>query len=122
MLGLLLKLSSYRSFSLPKGGNCMNNERFQELILMRLEDNEKFQVLVLEQLKALTEGQVKLEATLLKLETNIENEVIDKIRGLYDDREVQNERFDRIEEKLGSIEVDTGYLVAKVAKLERIAK
>lgn len=100
----------------------MNNERFQELILMRLEDNEKFQVLVLEQLKALTEGQVKLEATLLKLETNIENEVIDKIRGLYDDREVQNERFDRIEEKLGSIEVDTGYLVAKVAKLERIAK
>ncbi|GAB6156831.1 hypothetical protein JCM39194_00310 [Desulfotomaculum varum] len=78
--------------------------------------------MVIRQLQALTEGQAKLEANLLKLETKIENQVIEKLRGLYDDREMQNDRLDRIERRLDKIEADTSYLVVRVAKLESIAK
>jgi len=104
---------------------------------------EEFQALVLQQLQALAceikelkQGQAKLEANqqkleanqqkfeanLLKIETKIENQVIEKLRGLYDDRDMQNDRLDRIERRLDKIEADTSYLVVRVAKLESIAK
>lgn len=109
----------------------MENEKFQELVLKRLEDNEKFQASVLEQLKALNQGQAKLEvdvkdfkfgqnkleanqlnlvANQLKLETKIEHDVIDNIRSLFDDRQVHLDYFAeirksqvRVEERLETL-------------------
>lgn len=85
-------------------------------------DNEKFQELVLEQLKSLTDGQKELKKDVIRIETRMENEVIDKIRALFDDRDLQNARLNRIENKVESIGIDTGYLVARVARLEKAAK
>lgn len=51
----------------------------------------------------------------------MENEVI-KIHALFDVREVHEDNFKQITEKFDSIEIDTGYLVARVARLERLAK
>lgn len=99
-------------------------------------DNERFQELVLQQLKVLTEGQSNMEnhleklehktdridSGLLKLETRIENEVIEKVRALFDARQVQEDKLGHISEKLDSIEIDTGYLVSRVARLEKVAK
>ncbi len=58
----------------------------------------------------------------LRLETRMENEVIDKLRALFDNREVQNDRFDRIECKLDDIATDTGYLATKVLQLRQLVK
>lgn len=99
-------------------------------------DNESFQESVLQQLKTLNEGQSSMEnrlenlehktdridSGLLKLETRIENEVIDKVRALFDARQIQEDKLGQITEKLDSIEIDTGYLVSRVARLEKVAK
>lgn len=85
-------------------------------------DNEKFQDLMLQQFNQVFEKLDSLERGQLKLETRIENEVIDKIRALFDDRDLQNTRLNRIENKVESIGIDTGYLVARVARLEKAAK
>ncbi|ABO49517.1 hypothetical protein Dred_0982 [Desulforamulus reducens MI-1] len=105
------------------------NEQFQKLALQKVEENDQFQALVVkqfhlisEQMQALTQGQVRLENDLKRLEVRMENEVIERLRGLYDDREVQNEKLDKIEQRLTDIEVDTSYLVLKVKGLEKIAK
>ncbi|MEW6698149.1 MAG: hypothetical protein ACOY35_13750 [Bacillota bacterium] len=105
------------------------NEQFQksalkqfELINKRFEENEQFQNSVLKQMQALTQGQARLETDLKKLELKMENEVIERLRGLYDDREVRNEKLDKIEQRLTDIEVDTNYLVLKVKRLEMMAK
>ncbi len=74
------------------------------------------------ELVSLNQRVGNLEANQQKLEMKIENEVIDKIRALFDDREMQNHRFDRIEVKLENIIVDVSYLVTKVSRLEKAAK
>lgn len=48
----------------------------------------------------LKEGQARLEERMTRLEVRIESEVIDKIRGLYDAREIILDKLDRIEGKL----------------------
>ena len=89
-----------------------------------------------EQLDWLGKGQQRLE-------TKVENEVADKIRALFDDREIENERFDHLEKrfdflehrfdrlegrfdlvinKLEDITTDVRYLVNRVDKLEKLAK
>jgi len=85
-------------------------------------DNEKFQELVLEKLNMLTDEVKGVKSTVSKFEIRIENEVIEKIRGLYDDREVQNNRFDRIESKLDDISTDVGYIAAKIAGFGKLAR
>lgn len=65
------------------------------------------------------EGVEKNQA---RLELRIENEVIEKIRALFDDREVQNNRFDIIENKLEGVSLDLRYLVTRVIRLEQVAK
>ena len=117
-------------------------------------DNEKFQGLVLQQLQSLNEGQEeickdltnlehrmenlenrmenlehktdRIDSCLLKLESRIENEVIDKISALFNGHGLRGDQFvslkKHIDERLDSIEIDTGYLVSKVARLEKMAK
>ncbi|MEW6698475.1 MAG: hypothetical protein ACOY35_01520 [Bacillota bacterium] len=80
----------------------MENEKFQELVLKRLEDNEKFQALVLQQFLVLT-GEIQglksdikdlktnikdLKTNQLRLETKVENDVVEQLRGLWEDRQV----------------------------------
>jgi hypothetical protein len=67
-------------------------------------DNKKFQELVLQQLQGLAEGQRKLESKVDKLETRMENEVVDKIRALFDDRSVAQDYFASIKDSLARIE------------------
>ncbi|MDA8097202.1 MAG: hypothetical protein RDV00_05925 [Clostridia bacterium] len=65
------------------------------------------------------EGVEKNQA---RLELRIENEVIEKIKALFDDREIQNNRFDIIENKLDGVSLDLRYLVTRVIRLEQVAK
>lgn len=74
------------------------------------------------ELGSLNQRVGSLEAGQQKLAMKIENEVIDKIRALFDDREMQNHRLDRIDVKLENIIVDLSYLVTKVSRLEKVAK
>ena len=57
-----------------------------------------------------------------KLELRMENEVIDKIRTLFDADKIREDKLNQIVDKLESIEIDTGYLVSRVARLEKLAK
>ena len=70
----------------------------------RLEQHSK-------QLETLQKGQ-------LKLETRMENEVIDKIRVLFDVREFQNDRFDRIDNKLDDLDDKIEYALLKLMRQE----
>ena len=68
----------------------------------------------------------RIDSGLLKLESRIENEVIDKISALFNGHGLRGDQFvslkKHIDERLDSIEIDTGYLVSKVARLEKMAK
>lgn len=92
-------------------------------------DNEKFQGLVLQQLKSLNDGQQEIKKELSrvenkvdKLELRMESEVIDKIRVLFDADKVREEKLNQVVEKLDGIEIDTGYLVSRVSRLEKMVK
>lgn len=64
----------------------------------------------------------KVESKVIELEIRMENEVIDKVRILFDADKVREEKLSQVVEKLDSIEIDTGYLVSRVARLEKVAK
>ncbi|MCL6557698.1 MAG: hypothetical protein K6U74_02630 [Firmicutes bacterium] len=66
--------------------------------------NEEFQNLVIQQFNKINERIDSLERGQLRLETRIENEVIEKIRGLYDFRETQNDVNNRVLTALERIE------------------
>lgn len=55
---------------------------------------------------------------IVKLETKIENEITDKIRGLYDAREVTNDKLDIIDEKMDKVQFDINNLTMKTAQSE----
>lgn len=121
----------------------MENEKFQELVLQQLaylaEGQQRLESVVgkietrtetLEQGQARLEGRMenlehktdRIDSGLLKLETRMENEVIDKIRALFDDRETQNDRLDRIENKLDDMATDISYIAAKIAGSGKLAR
>ena len=108
-------------------------------------ENEKFQDLVLEHLARLTQkitgiknemtgfkneiSGIKNEMTgfkketqenFAKIETRIENEIIDKIRSLYDAREVQSDVNERIISTLGRIETKMDVLQLETASIRRV--
>lgn len=84
----------------------------------RIGSMEKVQQQLKQELKADIQ---KVDSKVEKLELRMENEVADKIRGLYNFREVNNDQFTKVVEKLESIEIDKGYLVSRVARLEKMA-
>jgi len=73
---------------------------------------------ILTELQALREGQTRMESRLdnlkhktdridsglLKLETRIENEVVEKIRALFDDRSVNQDYFASIKNSFARID------------------
>lgn len=66
-------------------------------------------------LGAIEKGQLRLEA-------RIEGQVMDKISALFDDREVQNDRFERMESKIDAVFADTRYLVTRIARLGEVTR
>jgi len=63
------------------------------------------------------EGQHRLDTKLDKLELRMENEVIEKVRGLYDFREVQLDTnrqiistLDRLEAKVDVLQMETAHI------------
>lgn len=76
------------------------------------------------QLDSLQKGQTTLESHIdlldsnqIKLETRIENEIIEKIRALYDARSVQNDintriidTLERIETKIDVLQMETAHV------------
>ena len=77
---------------------------------------------VRQELQELRQGQERLGNKVDKIEIRMENEVIDKIRVLFDADKVREEKLNQVVEKLDSIEIDTGYLVSRVSRLEKMAK
>ncbi|TDA70527.1 MAG: hypothetical protein D9V47_00830 [Clostridia bacterium] len=72
--------------------------------------------------QAMQQDIIELQRGQRRIETRMENEIIEKIGALFDDREVQNDRLDRIESKLEDISADVRYLVTKVALVEKMVK
>ncbi|HBV97733.1 MAG: hypothetical protein JL50_03175 [Peptococcaceae bacterium BICA1-7] len=70
----------------------------------------------------LEKGQTRLGSKVDKIEIRMENEVIDRIRALFDNREVQNDRLERIENKLDDMATDVSYVAAKIAVSGKLAK
>ena len=91
--------------------------------------NEEFQALVLQSFKELKAELQELRTTQEQLRQSlarIEAEHGEKLRALYDafllrgDQVEQLRRY--VEERFESIETDTRYLVARIVRLEKLAK
>ena len=100
----------------------MSNEEFQVMVLQQLKGLTEGQNAIIAEQKALAEGQKEIRKDLARLEYRMEHEVIDKIRALFDARAVHEDYFKRINARLDNIEIDTRYLVARVTRLEQLAK
>lgn len=119
------------------------NDKFQELVLKKFEENDKFQELVVNQfakivgqLENLNDGHIrletrmddlgskvdKLESKVDKLQVRIENEVIEKVRALFDAQSANKDHFEQTDRRLEHIEIDTAFLVNRVTRLEKQAK
>lgn len=99
-------------------------------------DNEKFQELVLQQLGALASDVAglkqdivgvkddiqDLKSAVTKIEVRIENEVIEKIRALYDARSVQGDINTRIIDTLDRIEAKLDVLQMETAHIRRVRR
>ncbi|OPY58869.1 MAG: hypothetical protein A4E55_00600 [Pelotomaculum sp. PtaU1.Bin035] len=83
--------------------------------------------------QTLTEGQKqfsqrmeRVETSLTRLDMRVENEVENRIHALFDGYSLRGDQIENLQKhfdaRLDSIEIDTGYLVSRVARLEKLAK
>ncbi|AGL01125.1 hypothetical protein [Desulfoscipio gibsoniae] len=128
----------------------MDNDKFQELVLQQfqvitgelkilnkrvgnLEEGqarlEKSQDILVTEVIAIKSKTNEIDTKLTKQAVRVENEIEPKINTLFAGHKQHTEQLARIEERinnhterLDSIEIDTGYLVSRVARLEKIAK
>ncbi|MCL6478653.1 MAG: hypothetical protein K6T65_09575 [Peptococcaceae bacterium] len=70
----------------------------------------------------LEDGLSRLEANQDRLELRIENEVIDKIRALFDTRQVHEDKINLLIEGQEDMKTDLRYLVYRVVNLEKVAR
>jgi len=107
----------------------MDNEKYQEFVLQRLEEQKQFQELVIKHFQNLS-GELKtLNQQVENLEQNqsrMENSLNQDIKALFDAFSLRGDQIinlqKNMDERLDNIEIDTGYLVSKVARLEKLAK
>lgn len=78
--------------------------------------DKEFQELVIKQLQALNEKINKVDTNQVRME----NELTEKIRGLYDFREVQNDVNERIISTLDRLEAKVDVLQLETAHLRRV--
>ncbi|HOV80637.1 MAG TPA: hypothetical protein PK728_11150 [Bacillota bacterium] len=101
------------------------NERLAALEQGQQEIRDEFNP-VNERLAALEQGQSRLESKVDKLELCMENEVIEKVRALFDGFTLRGDQIENLQrhldQRLDSIEIDTRYLVSRIASLEKLAK
>ncbi|NPV72884.1 MAG: hypothetical protein HPY89_03645 [Pelotomaculum sp.] len=125
----------------------MTNEEFQSLVLRQLQSLTESVKSLNGSVKSLEEGQKqltntvqsleqgqqelktsvqKIESKVDRLELRLENEAFYKIGALFDGFSLRGDQIENlkkhIDERFDSIETDTRYLVARVARLEKLAK
>jgi len=98
----------------------------QERLESKVDKLELRQARLESKVDKLEHGQERLESKVDKLELRMEDEVIEKVRALFDGFTLRGEQIENLQkhlnQRLDSIEIDTGYLVSKVARLEKMAK
>jgi len=78
---------------------------------------------ILAELQTLKKGQGRIETKVDKLELRMENEVIEKIRALFDDRSMNQDYFASIKDSLARIEDRVEFLARQnIDHLENIRK
>lgn len=97
----------------------MNNKEFQSIMVQQFDK-------VFKKLESMENRLSSLEKGQTRLETSIENEVLEKIHAISDSFKLRGDQIEslnkQLNERLDSIEIDTGYLVSRVARLEKLAK
>lgn len=86
-------------------------------------DNEKFQELVLQQFQQLNTRFDKLETKVDKIDASqvrMENELTEKVRALFDAREVQNDVNEKMLYSLNRIEAKVDVLQMETANIRRV--
>ncbi|RJQ30396.1 MAG: hypothetical protein C4589_03545, partial [Peptococcaceae bacterium] len=106
--------------TLEKGQQTL--EKGQQTLEKGQQTLEKGQQTLEKGQQTLEKGQQALEKGQLNIEIRLENEVIEKIRALFDGWQAHEEKFARIINTLDDISIDVRYLVARVVKLEKLAK
>lgn len=109
----------------------MENEKFQDLVLEHLArltqeitEIKQGQQELKTDVTSLKEGQQELQAQVTKIETRLENEVIDKIKILFDARQADRETLERLERKVDVIadQVANHEVQIKVIKPKPLAR
>jgi len=74
----------------------------------------------------LNQSQDRLVNRVNRLEIRMENEVIDKVCALFDSYNLRGDQIENIQkhfdERIDCIEKDTGYLVSRGSRLEKMVK
>ena len=86
-------------------------------------DNEKFQELVLQQFQQLNTRFDKLETKVDRIDASqvrMENELTEKVRSLFDAREVQNDVNEKMLYSLNRIEAKVDVLQMETANIRRV--
>ncbi|GAB4261941.1 hypothetical protein [Thermincola ferriacetica] len=92
----------------------------QEKVYREVTDIKEGQQRLEGRMDKLEEGQQRLESRMDKLESKIETEITDKIRALYDFREVQADINNRIITTLDRIEAKVDVLQMETAQIRRV--
>lgn len=104
----------------------MDNEKFQELVLQQFDKVFEKLGSVDNRLDSMESRMESVKKGQLRLESRMESEVINKIGALFDGHSLRGEQIENLkkhfDERFDSIEIDTGYLVSRVARLEKAAK
>ena len=108
----------------------MDNEKFQELVLQQLRSLNEGQKNYTEKSNTLEQGQNLLAKHVTELVSNVnklsesqvrmENELTEKVRALFDAREVQNNINERIITSLDRIEAKVEVLQLETASIRRV--
>ncbi|MEW6173066.1 MAG: hypothetical protein AB1510_08385 [Bacillota bacterium] len=85
----------------------------QEAQGQRLERLEKGQEALQKGQDELRQGQQDLQNQVTKMEVRIENEVIDKIRALFDARQVHLDYFESLRDAMTRVEDNIGFLMRR---------
>lgn len=94
----------------------MDNDKFQKLVLQQFEK-------VFEKLGSMENRLEAVERGQLRLETRMENEVIEKIRALFDDRSINQDYFASIKDSLARVEDRVEFLARQnIEHLDKLQK
>ena len=101
-------------------------ETSQQKIEARIGSLEDGQKELKSDVRKLENRMESLETGQRKIEARMESEIIEKIGALFNGYSLRGEQIENLQkhldQRLDSIETDTGYLVSRVARLEKVVK